>query len=133
MMAVMKSQQGFSLIEVLVAMVVLGVGLVGLLAISGLTVTAAQDNETWSTARMLAVSEAQQIASHPLNVLHQQAGGTGDTERTVRVNNEDYLVQWWLTPMGSGTEPLRIDVRVRYPRDGMGPPVSYTTMRAFFL
>lgn len=127
----MNQQQGFSLIETMVALVILAVGLTGLLGFSTMSIKAARDNEKWTTARMLAVSTQEELSARNFTELQTLAGsvGTQTGTRSIRMNNENYTVSWEFDrDGGTASSPLIISVRVSYP--GMlGRPVEVNTVR----
>lgn len=53
----MKGQKGFGLLEILITLVVLGVGIVGLVAMSKSALTVSQDGRRYETAMRLAESK----------------------------------------------------------------------------
>lgn len=126
----MKSQTGFSLIEILIALVILAVGLTGLLGFSTFTIRAARDNDKWTTARLLAVSEQESLTSRDFETLQTLAGSpsTASGTRTVTQNGETYTVNWTLERTGSASAPLHVKIEVNYPTL-LGPPFHIDTLR----
>nr|WP_270835444.1 prepilin-type N-terminal cleavage/methylation domain-containing protein [Aeromonas sp. QDB30] len=57
----MKRQKGFGLFEILVTLVVLGVGVVGLVMLSKSTLTASQDGRRYEIAMRLAESKIEEF------------------------------------------------------------------------
>lgn len=118
-----NSQSGFSLVELLVAVVVLAVGL---LALAQLQVTAMKTNSqsTTKTAATALVQQAiEQVLSWDADDARLQASGTGvftwspvDVEGAGRYN-----VEWKVTtPYDDVTNLCRIDITVESTRAVMG-------------
>ena len=126
----MKNQAGFTLIEVIIAMLIMGVGLLGLMGISTVTLRAATDNERWNMARMIATSHAEQLSSQPLATLHGLPSAGNVIEKH---NGAPFTVKWWLVKTGSVSEPILISVEVKYSDTPLQAPVTISTLRSFTL
>ncbi len=130
----MRNESGFTLIEIMIALVILMIGLTGVLGMSTMAIKAAADNDKWTTARIVAESTAEQFTAMPLDALQSYitANGASGTE-TVRVNNWDYQAHYWLERTGSLSTPVRVRVRVNYSTEAYAAPVSIVTMRSFYM
>ncbi len=127
----MKNQAGFTLIEVIIAMLIMGLGLMGLMGISTITIRAASDNERWNMARMVATSHAERLSSLPLADLQTMPSIGGPLVETH--NGAPLTVSWWLVKTGTTTDPMQISVQVRYSNTPLQTPVTVTTLRSFTL
>jgi type IV pilus modification protein PilV len=108
----MKSNHGFTLIEVLVAMIILSVGLVGILGMSSYTLRTARDNDQWTTARMLAQSQLELLSAQSQTDLFN-APPTG--QETLELNFQNYQIGWVVNAGVNENDPIEIRVRVAYP------------------
>lgn len=94
----MKGQKGFGLLEILITLVVLGVGIVGLVAMSKSALTVSQDGRRYETAMRLAESKLDEFrnfnsivnATAPLTSYNQIASANS----TVTLSGEAYSVAW---------------------------------------
>jgi prepilin-type N-terminal cleavage/methylation domain-containing protein len=97
----MKGQKGFGLLEILITLVVLGVGIVGLVAMSKSALTVSQDGRRYETAMRLAESKLDEFrnfnsvvnATAPLTAYNQIASANS----TVTLSGEAYSVGWTVT------------------------------------
>lgn len=124
----MKTQSGFTLVEIMVALVVLAIGLMGTLSMSTVAFRASRDNDQWTTARMVASNQLESLTSQTIMQL-QNYPMTGSV--LVYANGTQYTVSWqnaWLGPIGG---PLRVTVWATYP--GALAPVSVSTVKTFYL
>jgi prepilin-type N-terminal cleavage/methylation domain-containing protein len=124
----MRNQNGFTLIELIVALLVLAIGLMGLLTMSVHSIRLARDNDLWTVARMMAQAQTEEISGENHVMLMTWPRHQSFVEEHEAIS---YTVDRWLTPLGGNTDPLEITVRVRYP--GFAHGVSVTTMKTFFL
>jgi len=124
----MRNPNGFTLIEVMVAMVILVVGLLGLLSMSMYTMRIASENDQWTVARILAQGQIELISGENHALLMTWPNHETSVEKHESVN---YTIDQWLTPLGTNTDPLEITVRVSYP--GFSYGVSVTTIKTFFM
>ena len=124
-----KCNQGFTLLEVMIAMIVLSIGLVGLLSMSAVTLQRSDENEQWTTARMLAENYLDDIASRTHQSLWQEPEPVGSETETI--NAQTYTVEWTISPQGGANDPIEVRVRVEYP--GFNNWVELATMRTFFM
>lgn len=127
----MKNASGFSLVEVMIALVILAVGLTGLLGFTTQTLGAARNNEKWTTARIIAVNTAEELSSRNFNDLQSLAGNssTATGTSTTRMNGQTYTVSWQYDRMGGmATDPLHIRVTVTFPGQ-LGRPMQIDTIR----
>jgi prepilin-type N-terminal cleavage/methylation domain-containing protein len=119
----MNRQKGFGLLEILITLVVLGVGVVGLVAMSKSALTVSQDGRRYETAMRLAESKLDEFrnfngvmtATAPLTAYNQITSASA----TVTLSGEPYSLAWTVTNQylnGStwqGTAP--IGYRLSYP------------------
>ncbi|HAT6344611.1 TPA: prepilin-type N-terminal cleavage/methylation domain-containing protein [Aeromonas hydrophila] len=97
----MKGQKGFGLLEILITLVVLGVGIVGLVAMSKSALTVSQDGRRYETAMRLAESKLDEFrnfngvvsATAPLTAYNQIASASA----AVTLSGEAYSVGWTVT------------------------------------
>lgn len=127
----MKNNTGFTLIEVMIALLVFTIGLLGIMGISSITIRSATDNERWNGARMIATSHAERLSSIPLATLHTMPATEGPSIETY--NSAPYSVQWWLVKTGSTSQPIVISVQVGYSSSPLHDPVTISTIRSFTL
>ncbi len=126
------NQSGFSLIEVVVALVILAIGLVGLLGISTMSIKAASDNDRWTTARIIAQGRLESLTAGIHTDVSNAALAAPNGADVVTVGGTDYDVQWSYGFTGGATsDPIRVRVYVTYPNALTG--VSLTTVKSFFL
>lgn len=124
----MKEHSGFTLVEIMVALVVLAIGLIGALSMSTFAFRSSRDNDQWTTARMVAMNQLESLTSQTIMQL-QNFPMTGS--QLVQTNGTQYTVSWrntWLGPIGG---PLRLTVWATYP--GAMAPVSVSTVKTFYL
>ncbi len=122
-----QGQAGFTLVEVMIAFVILAIGLTGIIGANSQILRSIVGNEEWSRARILAVNHAEELASLPLDSLQ---GRPVHESVTVTEEAKTYEIKHWLVRTGVASDPLRVEVQV------IGPnpyPVTYTTVRSFFL
>ncbi|POG23324.1 type IV pilin [Aeromonas bestiarum] len=119
----MNRQKGFGLLEILITLVVLGVGVVGLVAMSKSALTVSQDGRRYETAMRLAESKLDEFrnfngvmtATAPLTAYNQIASASA----AVTLSGEPYSLAWTVTNQylnGStwqGTVP--VGYRLSYP------------------
>ncbi|EKP0277819.1 prepilin-type N-terminal cleavage/methylation domain-containing protein [Aeromonas bestiarum] len=119
----MNRQKGFGLLEILITLVVLGVGVVGLVAMSKSALTVSQDGRRYETAMRLAESKLDEFrnfngvmtATAPLTAYNQIASASA----AVTLSGEPYSLAWTVTNQylnGStwqGTAP--VGYRLSYP------------------
>lgn len=94
----MKRQKGFGLLEILVTLVVLGVGVVGLISLSKSALTASQDGRRYEIAMRLAESKLDEFrnfnslvtATAPLTAYSAIASGTA----TKSLSGDNYVLAW---------------------------------------
>lgn len=119
----MNRQKGFGLLEILITLVVLGVGVVGLVAMSKSALTVSQDGRRYETAMRLAESKLDEFrnfngvmtATAPLTAYNQITSASA----AVTLSGEPYSLAWTVTNQylnGStwqGTAP--VGYRLSYP------------------
>lgn len=94
----MNRQKGFGLLEILITLVVLGVGIVGLVAMSKSALTVSQDGRRYETAMRLAESKLDEFrnfngvvsATAPLTAYNQITSANA----AVTLSGEPYSVTW---------------------------------------
>ncbi|MGY3893118.1 type IV pilus modification PilV family protein [Aeromonas enterica] len=94
----MNRQKGFGLLEILITLVVLGVGIVGLVAMSKSALTVSQDGRRYETAMRLAESKLDEFrnfngvvsATAPLTAYNQITSASA----AVTLSGEPYSVTW---------------------------------------
>lgn len=97
----MNRQKGFGLLEILITLVVLGVGVVGLVAMSKSALTVSQDGRRYETAMRLAESKLDEFrnfngvmtATAPLTAYNQIASASA----AVTLSGEPYSLAWTVT------------------------------------
>ncbi|MFA7258305.1 MAG: prepilin-type N-terminal cleavage/methylation domain-containing protein [Aeromonas bestiarum] len=97
----MNRQKGFGLLEILITLVVLGVGVVGLVAMSKSALTVSQDGRRYETAMRLAESKLDEFrnfngvmtATAPLTAYNQITSASA----TVTLSGEPYSLAWTVT------------------------------------
>lgn len=97
----MKRQKGFGLLEILITLVVLGIGIVGLVAMSKSALKVSQDGRRYETAMRLAESKLDEFrnfngvvtATAPLTAYNQIASASA----AVTLAGEPYAVSWTVT------------------------------------
>jgi prepilin-type N-terminal cleavage/methylation domain-containing protein len=103
------SQQGFSLIEMLVAMVILSISM---LALTALTITAMKTNmrtDLRNTAVRLCDEKAEEFTAAPIDSIV-----TAKETRSVSLRNgavsKNFDIEWTVTPQGSNLKQIEIAV-----------------------
>lgn len=97
----MNRQKGFGLLEILITLVVLGVGVVGLVAMSKSALTVSQDGRRYETAMRLAESKLDEFrnfngvmtATAPLTAYNQITSASA----AVTLSGEPYSLAWTVT------------------------------------
>lgn len=125
----MKSQGGFTLIETMIAMVILAVGLTGVIGISTMSYTMARDNDKWTESRIIAESEIEQRGSLSIDALDLAVETAPQGTQSVTHNHQTYSVEYWYTQ--PATNRFRIIVRVSYPN--AQTPVSMAVEKNIYL
>lgn len=119
----MNRQKGFGLLEILITLVVLGVGVVGLVAMSKSALTVSQDGRRYETAMRLAESKLDEFrnfngvmtATAPLTAYNQITSASA----AVTLSGEPYSLAWTVTNQylnsstWQGTAP--VGYRLSYP------------------
>ena len=104
------SEQGFSLIEMLVAMVILSVSM---LALTALTITAMKTNmrtDLRNTAIRLCDEKAEEFTAAPIDGIV-----TANETRHVSLRNgavsKNFQIEWTVTPQGNDLKQIEINVK----------------------
>jgi prepilin-type N-terminal cleavage/methylation domain-containing protein len=140
MKAQLQNQAGSTLIEVLVAMMILAVGLMGLLGMSSDAMRMALRNDDWTNARMLAQSVLETSTAAAFDDLHLEAAATPYTIDSMLYDDQVFAMQIWRQPLGDSRAPVRVSVRV-FPivdndvskQKPFSDSVSITTVKTFYL
>lgn len=128
----MQNQNGFTLIEVIIALVILMFGLTGMLGMSTYAIRAANENDRWTQARIVAANRLWQMSAQPLDTLQSDYATVGTTGTfTEFYEGVTYTATWAMERLGSQTDPLRLSVTVTYP--GALRPVVVSTVKSYFL
>ena len=105
-----RSDAGFTLIEMLVAMVILSVSM---LALTALTITAMKTNmrtDLRSTAVRLCDEKAEEFTAAPIDAIV-----TDNETRSVSLRNgavsKDFQIEWSVTPQGNDLKQIEINVK----------------------
>lgn len=116
-----KSQAGFTLVELLIAVVILAIGLLGL---AQLQVTAIQTNSQTATktaATALAQKAIEEVMAWPADDARLNADGTGSLDTVTVAGAGTYNITWAVTANYEGVTNLcRVDVAVQSTSDVMG-------------
>lgn len=128
----MQNESGFTLIEVIIALVILMFGLTGMLGMSGYAFRTASNNERWTYSRLLASNTLSQITAQPLDTLQTTFEATPSGTQTTYVKGVTYTTTWQLQRLGSASDPLRVNVTVRFPGDDPHAPVVVSSVKAFY-
>jgi len=106
-----KNRNGFTLIEVMVAIVILGVGILGMLTTSALV--------TRMIGRGKVTTLAAQLADTRLEILRQQALASSPTCSTLAsgsaTSTNRMSERWTVSTPASSTKLRQLDVTVTYP------------------
>lgn len=127
----MRNENGFTLIEVAIALVILMFGLTGLLGMSTHAIRSANDNDRWVQARIVAANNLSQLATQPLETLQLQFDAASSGAVSEYHAGVTYTATWQMERLGSQTDPMRLTVTVDYP--GALAPVRVSTVKSFFL
>lgn len=125
----MKSNSGFTLVEAMIALVILAIGLSGILGFSAQTIRMSQDNNQWTRARIVAEELLDQKAAIPTGQL-QIIAGSAPTGTQIEVRDyTSYSATWWVAQRS--TNGFLITVQVSYA--GALFPVTMTTEKSIYL
>ena len=129
-----QNNKGFSLIELLIAMVIIMVSMLALASSTAVFIRANLENDVRNTATRIANQTGEALYSLPFNdadlapgVHNRIAGDPGlsgkgipDTVQTVRRSRQTYTIQWTVVQMTN--EALEVRVSVNYTFRGRSVP-----------
>jgi len=135
-----KFKKGFTLVEVLVALAVLLIGIMGTLKLHSYIIQANSYSKQAVNALSLAEDAAEKLTAIPMTTPIPDAflagsHSTGDTSvdinATATINNISYSTQWDCTPVVAGglTVGTRIVLTVSWDEKGNARSVQLTTIK----
>jgi type IV pilus assembly protein PilV len=127
----MKNDQGFTMLELLIAIAILAIGLLGLATLQSTSIQGNRDSKEMTTAVFLAEKKMEELKSSPFNAAPLNIGSSTDSNNPMNgsgtsggIFNRSWTIQRYL----SSNNMKQVTVSVSWAISGKSHSVSLDTV-----